>query len=73
MLSRYNSFTVLPAIDVLDGRVVRLDQGRRERVTVEGGDPVAAVARFAAEGARMLHAVDLDGAFAGSPARSRRR
>lgn len=67
MLSRYNSFTVLPAIDVLDGRVVRLDQGRRERVTVEGGDPVAAVTRFADEGARMLHAVDLDGAFAGSP------
>lgn len=67
MLSRYDRFTVLPAIDVLEGRVVRLDQGRRERVTVEGGDPVAAVARFAAEGARMLHAVDLDGAFAGSP------
>ena len=67
MLSRYNAFTVLPAIDVLDGRVVRLDQGRRERVTIEGGDPVAAVARFSAEGARMLHVVDLDGAFAGSP------
>jgi len=67
MLARENSFTVLPAVDVLDGRVVRLDQGRRERVTVEGGDPVAAMARFAAEGARMLHAVDLDGAFAGSP------
>lgn len=67
MLARKNGFTVLPAVDVLDGRVVRLDQGRRERVTVEGGDPAAAMTRFAAEGARMLHAVDLDGAFAGTP------
>lgn len=62
-----DSFAVLPAVDVLDGRVVRLDQGRRERVTVEGGDPLAAMTRFAAEGARLLHAVDLDGAFSGSP------
>ncbi len=60
-------FTVYPAIDVLDGRVVRLEQGRRERVTVEGGDPVAAAERFAAEGASWLHLVDLDGAFSGSP------
>lgn len=60
-------FTVLPAIDVLDGRVVRLAQGVRSRVTVEGGDPVAAAARFAAEGAQWLHLVDLNGAFDGSP------
>ena len=60
-------FTVYPAIDVLEGRVVRLEQGRRERVTVEGGDPVAAAERFAAEGASWLHLVDLDGAFSGSP------
>lgn len=66
MLAR-NTFTVYPAIDVLDGRVVRLEQGRRERVTVEGGDPVAAAERFAAEGASWLHLVDLDGAFSGSP------
>ena len=56
-----------PAIDVLDGRVVRLEQGSRERVTVEGGDPGAAAARFAAAGASWLHLVDLDGAFAGTP------
>ncbi len=61
------SFHVYPAIDVLDGRVVRLEQGRRERVTVEGGDPVDAARRFAAEGATRLHLVDLDGAFSGSP------
>ena len=61
------SFTVYPAIDVLDGRVVRLEQGRREHVTVEGGDPVAAAARFAAGGASWLHLVDLNGAFSGAP------
>ena len=56
-------FTVYPAIDVLDGRVVRLEQGERERVTVDGGDPVAAAERFRDEGASWLHLVDLDGAF----------
>ena len=66
MLSQ-RSFTIYPAIDVLEGRVVRLEQGNRERVTVEGGDPGAAAARFAAAGASWLHLVDLDGAFAGTP------
>jgi phosphoribosylformimino-5-aminoimidazole carboxamide ribotide isomerase len=58
---------VLPAIDVLEGRAVRLSQGRREAVTIEGGDPVELARRFAAEGARRLHLVDLDGAFSGTP------
>lgn len=62
-----HDLAILPAIDVLDGRVVRLAQGVRSRVTVEGGDPVAAARRFAAEGARWLHLVDLNGAFDGSP------
>jgi phosphoribosylformimino-5-aminoimidazole carboxamide ribotide isomerase len=62
-----NNFTVYPAIDVLERRVVRLSEGRREAVTVEGGDPVAAAERFAAEGAAWLHLVDLDGAFSGEP------
>ena len=66
MLARKN-FTVYPAIDVLEHRVVRLLKGRREAVTVEGGDPVAAAERFAAEGASWLHLVDLDGAFSGDP------
>jgi len=61
------AFTVYPAIDVLDGRVVRLAEGVRERVTVEGGDPAGAAQRFAAEGASFLHLIDLDGAFSGSP------
>ena len=60
-------FDVLPAIDVLEGRVVRLSQGRREAVTIEGGDPVELARRFRDEGARRLHLVDLDGAFSGVP------
>ena len=61
------TFDVIPAIDVLEGRCVRLSQGRRDRVTIEGGDPRDAAARFAAEGADWLHLVDLDGAFSGLP------
>ena len=60
-------FDILPAIDVLEGRVVRLHQGRREAVTIEGGDPVELARRFRDEGARRLHLVDLDGAFNGTP------
>lgn len=60
-------FIVYPALDVLEGRCVRLAEGRRERVTIEGGDPSAAARRFVAEGARFLHLVDLDGAFSGQP------
>jgi phosphoribosylformimino-5-aminoimidazole carboxamide ribotide isomerase len=60
-------FDVIPAVDVLEGRVVRLSEGRRGHVTVEGGDPVALARRFASEGAMRLHLVDLDGAFTGSP------
>lgn len=62
-----NPFLVIPALDVLEGRCVRLSEGRRDRVTIEGGDPAAAAARFVAEGARFLHVVDLDGAFSGRP------
>lgn len=60
-------FEVIPAIDVLEGRVVRLAGGRREAVTLEGGDPEALARRYAAEGATRLHLVDLDGAFSGAP------
>ncbi|MGE5275335.1 MAG: HisA/HisF-related TIM barrel protein [Verrucomicrobiota bacterium] len=61
------TFEVLPAIDVLEGRCVRLREGKREQVTIEGGDPEQAAAHFAAEGAGRLHVVDLDGAFSGRP------
>jgi phosphoribosylformimino-5-aminoimidazole carboxamide ribotide isomerase len=58
---------ILPAIDVLGGRAVRLAGGKREAVTLEGGDPAELAARLAADGAERLHLVDLDGAFSGMP------
>ncbi len=61
------AFDVLPALDVLEGRCVRLAGGDRARVTIEGGDPQDAARRFAADGARILHLIDLDGAFSGTP------
>jgi len=61
------NFEVIPAIDVLEGRVVRLAQGRREAITLEGGDPIALARRYLREGATRLHVVDLDGAFKGRP------
>ncbi len=65
--SRATSFVIAPALDVLEGRCVRLSQGERERVIVEGGDPEEAARRFVGEGAQLLHLVDLDGAFSGTP------
>lgn len=57
---------ILPAIDLLDGQVVRLAQGRREQVTVYGRDPVAMAKRWVDAGATWLHVVDLNGAFDGT-------
>lgn len=57
---------ILPAIDLLDGQVVRLVQGRRDEVTVYSKDPVAIARRWVAAGARWLHVVDLNGAFDGT-------
>jgi phosphoribosylformimino-5-aminoimidazole carboxamide ribotide isomerase len=61
------SFELLPAIDLRDGRVVRLQQGDFARETAFSADPVAVAERFADAGARWLHVVDLDGARAGRP------
>jgi len=58
---------VIPAIDLKEGRCVRLRQGRMEDATVYGDDPVAQARRWEAAGAVWLHLVDLDGAFAGAP------
>jgi phosphoribosylformimino-5-aminoimidazole carboxamide ribotide isomerase len=58
---------VIPAIDIRDGRCVRLFQGREDRETVYGDDPAAMALRWKGEGARFLHVVDLDGAFTGEP------
>ena len=56
-----------PAIDLKDGRCVRLLRGEMSAATVFNDDPAAQAASFAAAGARWLHLVDLDGAFAGKP------
>lgn len=61
------SFELIPAIDLLEGRCVRLSQGRYDRATVYGEDPGAVAARFAAHPLRRLHVVDLDGARSGRP------
>jgi phosphoribosylformimino-5-aminoimidazole carboxamide ribotide isomerase len=54
---------LLPAIDIRNGRVVRLSQGEPTRQTVYGDDPVAVANRFMEQGARWIHVVDLDRAF----------
>ncbi len=58
---------VLPAIDLKDGKCVRLRQGRAEHVTVYSEDPVAMARQWEDAGAQRLHVVDLDGAFQGAP------
>lgn len=58
---------VIPAIDIRGGQCVRLRQGRMAEATVFSDDPVDMAARWARRGARRLHVVDLDGAFAGAP------
>jgi len=58
---------MIPAIDLKDGKCVRLRQGRMEDETVFSDDPVAVAQRWVDAGARRLHMVDLNGAFAGKP------
>ena len=58
---------VIPAIDLKDGECVRLRQGDMNDSTVFSDDPVATAARWVTAGARRLHLVDLNGAFAGVP------
>ncbi|GHC15206.1 1-(5-phosphoribosyl)-5-[(5-phosphoribosylamino)methylideneamino]imidazole-4-carboxamide isomerase [Aidingimonas halophila] len=58
---------VIPAIDLKDGKCVRLKQGRMDDATTYGDDPVAMAARWVEAGARRLHLVDLNGAFEGKP------
>ena len=58
---------LIPAIDLKDGQCVRLRQGRMEDDTVFSDDPLQMAGRWVGEGARRLHLVDLNGAFAGKP------
>lgn len=59
------ALTIYPAIDLKAGQVVRLAEGDMDRATIYADDPAGQASRFAALGARALHVVDLDGAFAG--------
>jgi phosphoribosylformimino-5-aminoimidazole carboxamide ribotide isomerase len=59
---------LLPAIDILDGKAVRLARGEFDRQTVYDQDPLDAARRWVTAGARALHVVDLDGARSGEPA-----
>ena len=58
---------VIPAIDIQGGRCVQLRQGVKNSASVYGDDPAAMARRWVDAGARRLHVVDLDGAFAGEP------
>jgi phosphoribosylformimino-5-aminoimidazole carboxamide ribotide isomerase len=59
---------LLPAIDILEGKAVRLTRGEFDSPTVYDADPLDAARRWVSAGARALHVVDLDGARAGKPA-----
>lgn len=58
---------VIPAIDLKDGKCVRLEQGLMEKDTVFNDNPGAQARAWQEQGAELLHIVDLDGAFAGEP------
>ena len=58
---------IIPAVDIKDGRCVRLLQGRKEKETVFSNDPVAMAQRWEQEGAERIHVIDLDGAFEKKP------
>jgi phosphoribosylformimino-5-aminoimidazole carboxamide ribotide isomerase len=59
---------LLPAVDILEGKAVRLSRGEFDEQTVYDTDPLEAAQRWAKDGARALHVVDLDGARSGEPA-----
>ncbi len=63
----FEKFTVIPAIDLKGGQVVRLLHGDMSKATVYGTDPGETARRFEEAGAEVIHIVDLDGAIAGTP------
>lgn len=67
--SRYNrgKMQVIPAIDIKNGKCVRLLQGRRDREILYFSDPLEAAQKWVEEGAEIIHLIDLDGAKAGRP------
>jgi phosphoribosylformimino-5-aminoimidazole carboxamide ribotide isomerase len=63
----FKKFTVIPAIDLKNGEVVRLMRGDMALATVYGREPARVAKEFEAQGAELIHVVDLDGAIAGEP------
>src|SRR6266566_8023520 len=62
-----SALLLIPAIDLKDGKCVRLRQGKMDDATVFSDDPVAMAKRWVDAGARRLHVVDLNGARSGKP------
>lgn len=58
---------IIPAIDIINGECVRLYQGKEEEKTVFSPSPVQVAKKWKEQGARLIHVVDLDGAFSGAP------
>jgi phosphoribosylformimino-5-aminoimidazole carboxamide ribotide isomerase len=58
---------IIPAVDIRNGKCVRLVQGRKEQETVFADDPVAMAEKWAQDGAELIHVIDLDGAFEKRP------
>ena len=58
-------FKIIPAVDLKNGKVVRLQQGMENRVTFEAENPVEVAKNWVEKGAKALHVIDLDGAFRG--------
>ena len=58
---------IIPAIDLKEGKCVRLEQGLMDKATVYSDDPATTARHWEAQGAELLHVVDLNGAFAGAP------
>ncbi len=58
-------FRVIPAVDIKNGKVVRLRQGRENEITFEAENPVRVAKNWIEKGAKVLHVIDLDGAFQG--------
>ena len=65
------SISIIPAIDLRNGRCVRLMQGRKDDTTIYDGDPIDIALSYEASGAEMIHLVDLDGAFSDPGSRNR--
>ena len=61
---------IIPAVDIKEGRCVRLVQGKADKETVYSNDPLSMANHWDEEGAQTIHVVDLDGAFQGSPINS---